>query len=377
MNKITFFHCADLHLDTPFSTLSSHPGLPRMRRKAIFSNLLRIIDAAKKQVPNFLFISGDFFEHEYTPLKTIFAVNSAFCEIPETTIVMIAGNHDPEAANSFYRTYEWNDNVFFLSENNNNVFFADKNVEIFGLGWGPGYGQHTALKNLVLSKNRISILLFHGDIDLQIGNRDYNSVSLDLLNSKGFDYIAAGHNHKKKEGYGGSNIYIPGSLEPLGFDEPGFHGYFSGEFSSDSSLNVLFVKNTETEYKTIRIDISGFSSDEQTLASIESLTQKDTVLYKIILFGNKQLDYNPDSSILEKTLSEKALFIKVIDTSGFALSIESLSMIKGLKGTFTRLITKKMITAGKAERVLLEKALYYGIEAIETGKIESAGGEHL
>lgn len=377
MNKITFFHFADLHLDTSFRTLASKPGLPSLRRKSLFDGLSLLIEKAKKERPQFLFVSGDLFEHEYAGLKTISAVNNLFASIPDTKIVMIAGNHDPEAANSYYRTFKWADNVWFLGDDKNSIYFADLNTEIFGLGWVSGTGQAPGINSMDIKSDRINVLLFHGDIDLQIGGRDYNSISSVLLKSKGFNYIAAGHNHKKREREIGGIFFNPGSLEPLGFDEPGVHGFFSGTIYEDSLPIVEFRKNSTVLYETIELDISEYTQNIQITDALNKLLKPEDFLYKIVLTGNKQIDFNPDTAILENDFVNKTLFIKVRDKSTVHISMEELSLMKGLKGIFTNTILEQMENADEEDKTLLEKALYYGIEAIDSGKIQRAGGEDI
>jgi len=377
MDKITFFHCADLHLDTPFKSLASKPGLPALRRKAIFNSLAGLAEKAKAEKPDYLFIPGDLFEHEYTGLKTISAVNGLFASIPDTRVILIAGNHDPEASNSHYKTYKWNSNVFFIGGDKDSIYFEDNNTEIFGLGWVSGTGQAARLETMDVQENRISVLMFHGDVDLQIGSRDYNSISSHLLKSKGFNYVAAGHNHKKKTGEGDGIFYNPGSLEPLGFDEPGSHGFFLGTIYKDSLPAVEFWENSETKYETLEIDISDIDNNQQIVDTVKPLLKPKDYLYKIVLTGSKPLDYSPDTSILENDFSELSLFTKVRDKSSIAIPIETLSVMKGLKGIFTRQILEKIELAEEEDKTLLEKALYYGIEAIDNGKIERAGGEEL
>lgn len=377
MDKITFFHCADLHLDTPFKTLASKAGLPALRRNEILKALERLIDKAKTEKPNYLFIAGDLFEHEYTGLRTVSAVNNLFASIPETNIIMIAGNHDPEASNSHYKTHKWNSNVYFIGGDVKSIHFEDTNTEIFGLGWISGTGQAASLETMDINIGRINVLLFHGDIDLQIGTRDYNSISSHLLKSKGFNYVAAGHNHKRKTGEGGGIFYNPGSLDPLGFDEPGTHGFFSGTIFKDSPPSVEFHKNNLTLYETIKFDISEYDDNQQIIDAISPFLKEENHLYKLVLTGNKPIDYSPDTSIIENAFSELLLFIKVRDKSSVSISIEELSVIKGLKGAFAQQVMNKMDDASADDKLLLEKALYYGIEAIENMKIERAGGEDL
>ncbi len=219
-SKITFFHCGDIHFDIPFTSLSTKIGLPKKRRDAIKTAFITMIEAIRKEKPDFLFIAGDLYEHEYTSLRTIQWINELFTTILDTTVLLIAGNHDPEAGNSFYQTMNWSENVYYLGESNPQQFFKQLQLMIYGVGFGPGYGQSMSINNIECETSHTNVLLFHGDVDLDIGERDYNAISSSLLYSKGFDYVAVSHNHKYRNDFGKKGlIHNAGSLESLGFDE--------------------------------------------------------------------------------------------------------------------------------------------------------------
>ncbi len=374
MSEITFYHCADIHLDTPFSTLLSKPGLSTLRRKSLFDTFSALMGKARMQNPDFIFIAGDLFEHEYSGLKTISAVNGLFKTIPETEVVMIAGNHDPEASNSPYKSYKWSSNVHFIGDDEKSVYFHDKNTEIFGLGWSPGTDADRRVDAMKTDPGRMNILLFHGDVDIDIDGSGYNTVSSGFLASKHFDYVAAGHNHKTRT-YRDGLIFNPGSLEPLGFDEPGEHGYFDVRLSKGSPADVSFVKASPVEYRTEHVDITDLRSDEEVVGRIESVISETSHLYKIVLTGRKSIDYAPNVPVINGQLSDCALFVKVHDKSGVRPDTDRLKLMKGLKGTYVKIMMEKIENASEEERKTLEKALYYGIEAIENKNIELSGGD--
>lgn len=374
MSDIRFYHCADVHLDTPFSTLLSKPGLSQLRRQSILDAFSNLIEKARIQKPDFIFIAGDLFEHEYSGLKTVSTINDLFKTVPEVDIVMIAGNHDPEASNSPYKNFKWNSNVYFIGDEEKSIVFQDKNTEVFGLGWSPGINGEQRVNSMEINPNRINILLFHGDVDLDINGSGYNTISSDFLVSKDFDYVAAGHNHKTRT-YGNGLIYNPGSLEALGFDEPGEHGYFDVRLSKGLRADVSFIKASSIEYRTENVDISELESDDEVINYIKSIMSKKEHLYKIVLTGRKSIEYTPNISIINEQLKDYALFTKVYDQSDVELDIDNLKIMKGLKGTFVEIMMEKIKNACDEERKMLEKALYYGIEAIENKNIELSGGD--
>jgi DNA repair exonuclease SbcCD nuclease subunit len=346
----------------------SKPGLAPGRRKSVFKALEKLFENAKKHNPDFILIAGDLFEDAYTGLRTITDVNSLFASVPDTKIVMISGNHDSEASNSPYITFDWSDNTYFLGSGERSIYFEDLNTEVFGHGWVSGSGHNQDPARMELNPDRINILLFHGDIDLDIDGGGYNTLSSDFLKSKGFDYVAAGHNHKRRE-YGGL-IFNPGSLEPLGFDEPGPHGYYHVALSKCSPAKAGFVRASSIEYLTIHIDIGESDSDDSVIDLVKEGIENPHHLYKVILTGRKGIDYSPDLSYIGKQLDGEALFIKLEDLSGVDFDMERLKNMKGLKGTFAKVIAEKMENTDEKGKVMLEKALHYGIEAIENKNVE-------
>jgi len=372
MHDISFYHCADVHLDSPFTSLADKQGLPSQRRKGLLDVFSKLVRSAAEEKPDFLFIAGDLFENDYSRFKTISVVNDLFSTIPETNIIMISGNHDPEAANSFYTRFDWGDNVYFLGDKDDSVYFESLETMVHGIGYGAGSGYIKKLNHMNVDSEKYNVLLFHGDVDLQIGDRDYNSVSSEVLESKGFDYVAAGHNHRNRK-YG-NIIYNPGSLSPLGFDEPGEHGYFKGVISKGNLPDVEYIKCSDVEYITMEADITGITDDTEAIDMLSNMTESENRLYKILLKGTKSIDYSPDIELISRTLLESTMFSKVRDESRIMISAEELSLLKGLKGEFASSVLSLMNDASDEEKELLEKALYYGVEAIDKGTIEKAGG---
>ena len=60
-----FIHIADMHLDTPFTNLSLKNNFGKIRRLEQREILKKIIQYIQENKIEYLFISGDFYEHEY------------------------------------------------------------------------------------------------------------------------------------------------------------------------------------------------------------------------------------------------------------------------------------------------------------------------
>ena len=112
-----FVHIADMHFDTSFTTLTNKAGLGDIRRVDQRQVFNKIINYIKENNIPYLFIAGDFYEHEYIRQSTIEYINNLFEQIPNTQIFIAPGNHDPYLKNSFYSKYYWNENVHIFDSN--------------------------------------------------------------------------------------------------------------------------------------------------------------------------------------------------------------------------------------------------------------------
>lgn len=220
-----FVHFADMHFDAPFTSLNSKEGLGEKRRLEQRNVFKKIIDYIKENNVEYLFISGDLYEHEYAKKSSIEYIIKLFSEIPNTKIFISPGNHDPYIKGSFYDTYNFGENVFIFNKSKIEKY-EDNNVTIYGMAFTEFYMNESPLESLEIeNKLKLNILVAHLDLN---GAKDkegfsYNPILESKLAEKGFDYIACGHVHKRTV-QSNNNIYYPGSTISLGFDELGEHG---------------------------------------------------------------------------------------------------------------------------------------------------------
>ena len=123
-----FFHIADVHLgakpdqDFPWS---------RDRGREIWNSFRKVIEQAGREHADLFFIAGDLF-HRQPLMRELREVNALFSSIPDTRIVLIAGNHDYAGSDSPYKKFPWAPNVLACG------------IEKFPMwifrSWEPGYG---------------------------------------------------------------------------------------------------------------------------------------------------------------------------------------------------------------------------------------------
>lgn len=359
-------HCADIHLDAPFTSLGTDMQKPAIRRQELKLAFKRIINAAKEGCTDLLLISGDLYEHDYVSKSTINFVCDEFEKIPDIRVLIIPGNHDPFTIGPFYNNFNWPRNVNILTPENPVFRSAENGICVFG-GVPPRPG---------VDPSYINILMLHGTLDLNIGRNVFNPLLSSVLDAYGMDYVALGHFHNTLSGVGGKGvIYNPGSPEPLGFDEEGAHGVFMAsieKYSSDvKKLDVEFIKISQRSYRNLVINVDRCRTDEQAaeIASPAlSAAQSGSDLYNIIFKGVCAAGFRINTGLVADSLKDKAFFIKIKDETIPDYDFENIKKEPGLRGLFTRKMLEKITAAeDEDERRIAEDALYFGMAAIDQG----------
>ena len=354
-----FVHIADMHFDAPFTMLSDKGNLGEKRRIEQRNIFKKVIEYIKRNHIEYLFISGDLYEHQYVRRTTIEFINNLFKEIKETQIFIAPGNHDPYLIKSYYNTYEWNENVHIFKSDLEKIKLDG--VDIYGYGFDDFYCPEVNLKNLEIENpNKLNILVIHGTLDGSNNEeQQYNPISKKILEEKGFDYVALGHIHKNNFSKDGKIIY-PGSTISLGFDELGEHGMIVGKINEYES-NLEFVKLDDTEFVELQLECTMIGSVEELIEKINNIELEENKLYKIILTGKRNFEINI-YDLYKYELNER--IIKIKDNTKPNYDIEKISKENTLKGLFVKEILEEMNQKNYDEGII-EKALEIGMEILE------------
>lgn len=371
MQSIKLLHCADIHLDMPFTSLGSDSEKAGFRRAELRQVFQSIIKLAHDGQVDLLLICGDLFENRCVRKSTISFLCDEFNKIGDIKVVIIPGNHDPDYPGSFYRSHSWPENVHILSGDRSFIEFKEKGLSIF---------NSTDGKDLLTHSN-INIFVAHGTLDMNPGSNTFNPLSSEKLETLGFDYIALGHFHNRIESAGRRGLaFNPGSPEPLGFDEEGVHGVFLAEISKTenaaSNVKVDFVSLNRRAFKNITVNTAGCDNHEKLMEIISTeiaASGSENDLYNITLKGTVEKGFNVDKKLLEMQLAEKAFFIRLKDETIPDYDFNDIKKEPGLRGLFVRKmldrIDKATSAGDESEKMIALKALYFGMEAIEQGEI--------
>ncbi|HEX2945352.1 MAG TPA: DNA repair exonuclease [Clostridia bacterium] len=366
--RIKFLQCGDLHLDSPFTSLADTAGIADMRRQDLKSTFSGIIELADHGEADAVLICGDLYEHGYVKKSTIRYVCDQVQRIPDIPVIMIPGNHDPAVPEAFYSSFEWPQNVHILTGKNKYHELPQKRTRIYGGVMSPDG----------LDPAYINILIYHGTLDMPFSSDAFQPVSSSQLAAAGFDYCAFGHFHTIISGAGsGRNIFNAGSPEPLGFDEEGEHGVIIADVlkSSDAGteIHTEFVKICRRHFISIETDIGVCLSDEQAADKIVSDIVRNGSsedLYRVFLCGYVSREFRPNTELIRQLLKEKTFYLKLIDRTVPDYDFTRIAGEPGLRGLFARkLLDRAAAASGEEERQLVMQALYYGMEAIDEGKV--------
>jgi DNA repair exonuclease SbcCD nuclease subunit len=198
---LKFIHTADIHLDSPLKGLEAHEDAPveeiRGATRRAFDNL---IDWAIEEKVDFVLIAGDLYDGDWKDYNTglFFVSRMGRLAGAGIRVFIVSGNHD--AASQITKAMPLPDNVTLFSPK------QPKSVKLDDLGvviHGQSYSHRAVTKNLAAQypKNDaayFNIGLLHTSLTGRAGHEEYAPCTIDELSSKGYDYWALGHIHKRE-----------------------------------------------------------------------------------------------------------------------------------------------------------------------------------
>lgn len=250
------------------------------RGKEIWHTFTRLIGECEKKQIDLLLIAGDIF-HRQPLLRELKELDYLFGKLTRTKVVLIAGNHDYMKWDSYYRTFQWSQNVYPLfGDRLQCAEFPELETAVYGLS----FHRREIKENLYerakpWKKQNCEILLAHG------GDERHIPVNKAGLLSLGYDYIAMGHIHKPgiiEE----NKILYAGALEPIDKNDTGVHGYIYGEWEK-GKMDTKFVPFASREYIHMKFPVDKTMTHAGAKDLLKEKIQEEGIqnIYKIILSG--------------------------------------------------------------------------------------------
>lgn len=222
-----FIHAADIHLDSALRGLERYEGAPvdeiRSATRRSFDNL---IELAMDEEVNFVLLAGDLYDGDWRDYNTGLYFVERMGRLRDAGIraYIVTGNHD--ATSQITKYLRLPDNVkMFSTHPPERVVQEDLDVAIYG----QGFASRAVMENLSLAypqgdPNYFNIGLLHTCLDGKPGHEPYAPCTVDGLRSKGYQYWALGHVHKREEISRDPWIVFPGNIQGRHIRETGPKG---------------------------------------------------------------------------------------------------------------------------------------------------------
>ena len=278
--KISFVHCADLHLDSPFSGLSDiSPSLGAFLRKATFRAFENAVTFALKKGADFFVVSGDVYDSENRSVRAQVFFLEQLRRLSGGGIpsFIAAGNHDPlsgwEADRDFpplaFRFGPGVESVPLLLGG-----------ERAGTVHGFSYPVREVEENMALrfsggKGEGVNIALLHCNVGGRKGHENYAPCSLDDLRAAGMDYWALGHVHGAEVLCRDPLVVYPGTIQGRNIRETGEKGVFSVTLFPGEPGCAEFIPCDVVRWRSEDISIDGMERDEEFFQAVSDL--KETV----------------------------------------------------------------------------------------------------
>ncbi|QDU63409.1 putative metallophosphoesterase YhaO [Planctomycetes bacterium Pan216] len=222
-----FLHAADIHLDSPLLGLERYEGAPVERiRGATRRALERLVALALEEKVAFVLIAGDLYDGDWRDVNTglFFVDQMRKLREAEIPVYVIAGNHD--AANRMTKTLRLPENVhFFLSDRPETKHLPDVDVAIHGQSFAKAaITEDLSSSYPAAEPNCFNIGMLHTCATGSDAHARYAPCTVEGLESRGYDYWALGHIHKREILCRHPHILFPGNVQGRHIRESGPKG---------------------------------------------------------------------------------------------------------------------------------------------------------
>jgi DNA repair exonuclease SbcCD nuclease subunit len=304
MKKIKFIHTADLHIDTPFRTLSSiNRDLAGRLKNATLRSFETIVDLCISEKVDFLLVSGDIFDGESKSLASQLQFVRGLQRLSDAGIrgYIICGNHDP--LDSWMKNLSLPENTVRFGSSGVEFEVYEKDGRALAGIYGISYQTSREKRNLA-GKFRIedsslpfSIAMLHGTVGNPGPHASYCPFRVEDVETKGFDYWALGHIHKKQIVRSSDPaIVYPGNPQGRDFGETGERGCFLVEMIEDGRPDIQFIPTRGIRFEKVEISLEGLSELNDLFGLLENAgtairdsDENSSYILRIVLKGRTAL----------------------------------------------------------------------------------------
>ena len=269
-----FVHAADLHLDSPLLALSRKDArqVERMRR-ATREAFERLIDLCIEQEVALLVLAGDLYDHDCPNMQIAVFLRTQLRRLEQKGIraVIIKGNHD--ADNKITSALALPANTRMLGDRKpETVTFDDLpvRVAVHGQSFKPGpIAENLAASYPAPLRGYYNIGLLHTSLAGTTDHDPYAPCTLEELITRGYDYWALGHIHKRAVLARDPFVIFPGNLQGRHARESGPKGCFVMEVDdAGRTVSADFRPTDVVRWHQAEVDLKGRSTEAELVEGI-------------------------------------------------------------------------------------------------------------
>ncbi|MED3965544.1 DNA repair exonuclease [Niallia taxi] len=278
MEEITFIHCADLHLDSPMLGLKNLPAPIRAQlRESTFASFRKIVDTAIARQVDFVLIAGDIYDGEDRSLRAqiLFKKEMERLKIQEIDVYIIHGNHDHLSGSWLEVSFPDNVHIF---PSDVTVFEHKKRntkIHLYGFSYETRHLYDRRINTYEKTDTAdYHIGLLHGSMEGNSDHSPYAPFNLQELASKGMNYWALGHIHKRAVLQADPPVVYPGNIQGRHKKETGEKGcYYVKLNNGDAELE--FIPTATCLWKSVQIDAAGAKNADELLSLCHIAQEKE------------------------------------------------------------------------------------------------------
>lgn len=270
---VKFIHAADVHLDSPLCGLSRYEAAPLEHiHTATRRALLNLVDLAVREAVDFVLFCGDLYDGDWKDYNTGLFFNQQMCRLREQGIevFIVYGNHDAE--NVMTRQLRLPGNVHLFSSREPQTHFLD-GVAIHGQSFATkAVTDDLSARYPVAIPNLFNIGMLHTALNGREGHAPYAPCSINQLGTRGYEYWALGHVHRRDVVAQQPYIVFPGNLQGRHSRETGAKGCYVVTVSEQHQIECRFEAVDVLRWEVVTLDLRDVTELDMLLEKARNIT---------------------------------------------------------------------------------------------------------
>lgn len=271
-----FIHTADLHLDSPLTSLAlRNAELGDLVRGATRKALERIVDLALGEAVDAVVIAGDLYDGSQTSMATALFLMEQMrrLDLAGIRVFVIRGNHDAQSQITRELTFPPNVHVF---DGRGRPVLAGtlsngREVHVHGVSFANPHAPASLLPTYRAPvTDAVNIGVMHTSLAGASRHDPYAPVGIADLAGHGFDYWALGHIHQRRVHAQKPWIVMPGNPQGRDINEAGPKGVTLVDIDDDGTVTCEERAVAVAVFERVTVDLSAIDDWSGMLDRVEA-----------------------------------------------------------------------------------------------------------